>query len=270
VARLVRMLAVCSYGVALTTTSLFGATLTADLEFSQGMVSGTVTRCICFRLFDCARLPTEICIDVAFTGGMANDVSLPVPDRAFQCVEARDPLHTLRSISLVESVGRDFGAGFSGDPEDGGNWLILGNLNDDVRIDVLDVGTYKFEITQGSVYPNPDTTCGTNSPHADINGDGLVSGADLYHIAVANFLQTAKLGCWEQVCDCLDPKIDTDGDGVPDCIDVCPDINDQLFAPECATGIPATSEWGLIVLSLCLLVAGKVHFGGRSVVTTQH
>ncbi len=55
---------------------------------------------------------------------------------------------------------------------------------------------------------------------------------------------------------------DQDQDGVPDCVDQCPGVDDAIFGPECEAAIPTTSEWGLLVLSLLLLTAGKVYFGG--------
>lgn len=56
---------------------------------------------------------------------------------------------------------------------------------------------------------------------------------------------------------------DADGDGVADCHDVCPGVDDAVFAPGCAGAIPTTSEWGLAVLGLLLVVAGKLFYGVR-------
>ncbi len=54
---------------------------------------------------------------------------------------------------------------------------------------------------------------------------------------------------------------DDDGDGVLNCNDQCNGVDDTVFAPECEGAIPATSQWGLIVLTLLLLAGGKVLFG---------
>ncbi|MCH8150036.1 MAG: IPTL-CTERM sorting domain-containing protein [Planctomycetes bacterium] len=54
---------------------------------------------------------------------------------------------------------------------------------------------------------------------------------------------------------------DADGDGVLNCNDLCPDADDAVFAPECESAIPTTSQWGLIVLTLLLLAGGKILFG---------
>ena len=56
---------------------------------------------------------------------------------------------------------------------------------------------------------------------------------------------------------------DSDGDGVPDCIDQCPGVDDAVFAPECKGAIPTLSEWGLVILALLLLAGGKVYFNRR-------
>ena len=56
---------------------------------------------------------------------------------------------------------------------------------------------------------------------------------------------------------------DEDADGVADCNDQCPGVDDGVFAPGCATAIPAVSQWGLVILALLLLTAGKVYFARR-------
>ncbi len=42
---------------------------------------------------------------------------------------ARDPLHTLRSVSALDIVDGRYMAIFKGDPTFGENWLIGGNLD---------------------------------------------------------------------------------------------------------------------------------------------
>jgi hypothetical protein len=56
---------------------------------------------------------------------------------------------------------------------------------------------------------------------------------------------------------------DTDGDGVINCNDLCNGVDDAVFGPECEGAIPTVSEWGLVILALLLLAAGKVYFGRR-------
>jgi hypothetical protein len=77
----------------------------------------------------------------------------------------------------------------------------------------------------------------------------------------------------ESICGCNGPDEwwdgfnqprDSDGDGVIDCRDQCWGVDDTIFAPGCETAIPTISEWGLVILALLLLVAGKVYFGRRA------
>ena len=71
-----------------------------------------------------------------------------------------------------------------------------------------------------------------------------------------------QCGCGVGPMAGFDNELDTDGDGYADCVDLCPGIDNDLF-PGCDTAIPTVSEWGLVVLALLLLVAGKVYFGRR-------
>ena len=52
---------------------------------------------------------------------------------------------------------------------------------------------------------------------------------------------------------------DSDSDGVVDCDEVCPGVDDLLFAPGCSGAIPTVSTWGLLVLPLALLSVAKVN-----------
>ncbi len=49
---------------------------------------------------------------------------------------------------------------------------------------------------------------------------------------------------------------DTDFDGVPDCVDRCPGGDDAVFG-DCNVAIPTVSQWGLLILTLTLLVLAK-------------
>jgi hypothetical protein len=57
--------------------------------------------------------------------------------------------------------------------------------------------------------------------------------------------------------------VDSDGDTVEDCRDQCPGVDDAIFAPECVGKIPTVSQWGLVIMTLMLLAAGKIYFGRR-------
>ncbi|UCE60160.1 MAG: exo-alpha-sialidase [Phycisphaerales bacterium] len=66
-------------------------------------------------------------------------------------------------------------------------------------------------------------------------------------------------------CGCGTPDTDDDGDGVANCIDLCPGADDAVFAPECDGRIPTVSEWGIVVMTMLLLTAGKIYFSrGRN------
>ena len=54
---------------------------------------------------------------------------------------------------------------------------------------------------------------------------------------------------------------DSDGDGAADFVDLCPDVDDAIFGPECAGKIPTVSAWGVVILVLLLLTGGKIYFG---------
>ena len=64
-------------------------------------------------------------------------------------------------------------------------------------------------------------------------------------------------------CGCGISDVDSDGDSVSDCNDQCAGVDDAKFAPGCKDAIPTVSQWGLVVLALMLMTAGKVYFGRR-------
>ena len=65
-------------------------------------------------------------------------------------------------------------------------------------------------------------------------------------------------------CGCGVPDEDSDGDGAADCVDLCPDVDDAIFGPDCVGKIPTVSAWGLVVLALLMMTGGKICFGRRS------
>lgn len=76
------------------------------------------------------------------------------------------------------------------------------------------------------------------------------------------------------ICGCGNTDqdgIDTDKDGVPDCIDQCPGEDDFANVDHgnfaggvtCPSAIPAISDWGLAILILLVLVGGTVVFRRR-------
>lgn len=69
-------------------------------------------------------------------------------------------------------------------------------------------------------------------------------------------------------CGCV-VAVDTDGDTVPDCHDLCDGADDTVDTndngvPDCIAGdlpIPTVTTWGMVIMGLMLLTAGKIRFG---------
>ncbi|RME38167.1 MAG: hypothetical protein D6788_07985, partial [Planctomycetota bacterium] len=131
--------------------------------------------------------------DVTFTGGSASNVTIPIPGGGWDCLSARDPLHTLRATSADFGTldGTSYTATFLGPWPTGGHWLLGGNLNGDDFIDIVDFAVFfPLYLTPAS----SDTPCGTASPHADINGDNVVDLLDLIFIST-NSLMASQPPC---------------------------------------------------------------------------
>jgi hypothetical protein len=104
--------------------------------------------------------------------------------------------------------------------------------------------------------------CGCGLPDPDADGDGCYDGPTCVPYDECP-MDPDK--CAAGICGCGVPdEGDIDGDGVLDCVDVCPGVDDNIFAPGCMQAIPTVSEWGLVVLALLLLVAGKIYFSRRT------
>lgn len=183
----------CNWNVTVNEASL----VEIDVQLSAEMAPGPLDRCIEFTFYpSCAEAPVEYTATVRFGGafnfpGVARRVRFKIPAGEYDCVTARDPLHTLRSVADVQIEGTAFAAEFLGDPVFGGNWLIGGNLNGDHVIDVLDLAIL---ISQMGNFPDADTPCGTTGRHADINGDGTVDMLDSTFIE-RNLGAQDKEGC---------------------------------------------------------------------------
>ena len=110
----------------------------------------------------------------------------------------------------------------------------------------------------------------------DTDGDGV---SDCVDDCVNDPMKSMPLicGCNVGPMDAFNVESDEDGDGVPDCCDACPFGEwDPDFEPAsapdsqcepymgCDDAIPTVSQWGLIVMALLLLVAGKIYFGRRT------
>ncbi len=205
----------CGESVTNVWTVMVSDNQTLDVEVHLQPVmnnTGIFNRAITFELYnDCVSDPVEECAVMQFQGpfnfpGHAHG-SLKVDKGNFLCMTARDNLHTLRSIVTGDDlacVNNHWTAIFKGDPIQGGNWLIGGNLDgkkadatygDINTINILDFGMFMSELAAGASYePNGDTDCNTAFPHGDINADGAVDNLD-YAFLVDNFLKNSKGLC---------------------------------------------------------------------------
>ena len=174
------------------------AQVDVQVQLSPTIVAGPLTRCISFDFLDCTASTTvSVDADIVFVGGASAVTTLTIsPCASFSCAMARDKLHTLRrSTTMTFNVGTGrYEAGWTGNVNLGGDWLVGGNLNDDLYIDILDFGIWAgLYLTN---YGTGDTPCPVTNPprHADINGDGLVDMADFTFIML-NFLQFREPNC---------------------------------------------------------------------------
>ncbi len=167
-----------------------------NIELSPTIVSGPLIRCITFEFHRCGVVLDSVSQEIEFGGpftfpGMAENVQVLAPPGPWECVTARDELHTLRSTAPdFSDDGITFSASWLGSRALGGHWLVSGNLNDDDFIDILDYSIYNANF--GISFA--DTDCTVLPFHADINGDGIVTAADFTFIQV-NFLAPSEPNC---------------------------------------------------------------------------
>ncbi len=168
---------------------------------STGVSPDELTRCITFELYDCDDDPnnpaevieTEVDFSVANGQPTIGTAMLTLSNPGdYARITARDRRHTLRrAVDLpYHSAGpchAAFKANFTGDAA-----LLGGNLNDDEYVDILDYGVYSSEFNEN--YGVGDTDCQTPFPHADINGDGIVTTPD-YSFIQSNFLVFSDEAC---------------------------------------------------------------------------
>ncbi len=164
-----------------------------EVELSPTM-DGAVTRCITFELWDCPNpTPTVVEWEIAFNASGYASTTIEVPCGVYDCVTARDTLHTLRrTADDFTIVGTDYEASFTGDVDSSGDWLVGGNLNDDPYIDILDFGVFVWQYSVS--YGTGNTTCSTPYPHADVTGNGVVFTGDWTYI-FGNFLDSHEANC---------------------------------------------------------------------------
>ncbi|MBN2447781.1 MAG: hypothetical protein JXO22_13705, partial [Phycisphaerae bacterium] len=179
-----------------TITVLDVSEIDVTVELSPTISPLPVTRCITFELWDCG-MSSPVVVQEALTfqniGGAAiATATVEVPCGLYECITARDILHTLRTTDQDNFgiLGTQYVADFTG-----GDMLIGGNLNDDFWIDILDFGVFSSQWNVS--YGSGNTTCTTGFPHADISGDGLVWTGDFTFIQ-NNFLLGNEANCCGQ------------------------------------------------------------------------
>ena len=171
--------------------------LTVDLQLSPTVAFGPVDRCITFDLWGCSDPggPTQATVSqvVSFSGGQALGATVDIPGGLWECVTARDELHTLRSTApdLFTDNGVDYTASFVGPRATGGHWLVGGNLNDDIFIDILDFAIF-FPVYLTAA--DTGLTCASAGPDANINGDSVIDLLDLVFVS-GNSLQISEPNC---------------------------------------------------------------------------
>ena len=188
---------VCAWSVEVRTQNPVAVDIQLSPTLSRNPADQPLTRCIEFEFYsNCIEQPEVVQQSVDFglpynLTGFAKGVEIKAPAGQYACATARDPLHSLRSVSSLQVIDGRFFARFEGDPFFNGNWLVAGNLDGNSVIDVVDFGVF---IEQFLTLRGKSTPCGTPGHHADINGDGIVDALDLSFISL-NFLKSDKGSC---------------------------------------------------------------------------
>ncbi|RMH27433.1 MAG: hypothetical protein D6692_07935 [Planctomycetota bacterium] len=160
-----------------------------EVELQAIVATGPFDRCITFELTPVGGgAPVIVNQTMTFNAGYASD-TIEVPCGDYECITARDALHTLRKTDdAFTTSGVNYVASFTSSD---GDELTGGNLNDDSFIDILDFGLF---VGQFGTTPGANTACGFVGPHADISGDGVVELGDFSFIQI-NFLEFSELNC---------------------------------------------------------------------------
>ncbi len=177
--------------------------LVTDVEL-KAVSEASLTRCITFEFWNCGSGTAEtVSQEITFVNGLATNVSVDVPCGVYDCLRARDSLHTLwrTDLDVFGIAGAQYVAGFTDASGTGGDddALVGGNLFDDeppyAPPQFIDIMDYAVFINNWAVnYGTGDTTCTTPWPHADISGDGEVTTADFTFIQTY-FLYTDDPSC---------------------------------------------------------------------------
>lgn len=135
------------------------------------------------------------------------------------------------------------------------------DCNGDGEGDICETGGWDEEDLDGDGQCNGVDPCPYDNP--DDTDLDTVCDSDDECPTDPNKSVVGQCGCFGGPMDGFNQETDSDGDGYADCVDACPGVDDDEY-PGCDTAIPTVSEWGLVILGLLLLVAGKVYFGRRA------
>ncbi|MGD8450513.1 MAG: HYR domain-containing protein [Phycisphaerae bacterium] len=179
-----------------------------------GEPNDTVDRCITFELWNCDEPNPQPEIyetmltfvdsgDGTHTVAIAEALLPDAPCGAFNCITARDKLHTIRRTVDLAVEGDHYAAEFVGPA----NVLLGGNGNDDNYIDIRDYGILVCEMSHphydsdGDGVDDGNTPCGMWDPHAqparyhaDFSSNGCAWREDFEYVRV-NFLVWSDVNC---------------------------------------------------------------------------
>ncbi|MCO6437503.1 MAG: hypothetical protein J5J06_10480 [Phycisphaerae bacterium] len=192
----------CTWTVDIAETSPFKV----DVQLAPTMAAGPIERCIEFAFYSsCIEKPVVVSHTLRFgrpfdLPGFARNVAMDIPAGSYECVTARDPMHTLRSVADLSVESGRYIARFTGDPSLAGNWLIGGNLNGDHVIDALDYAALMTVwLPPDPVSIDPNVRCEEVGIHGDINGDGTIDSFDADVIERNWLLEDEPSCCSEDV-----------------------------------------------------------------------
>lgn len=168
-----------------------------DVTVELFTVSESMDRCITFELEPVGGgSPVIVEETLSFVAGVAS-ATIEVPCGDYQCISARDTLHTLRKRDDDDFgiSGASYVADFTSvSPSDSGDALLGGNFNDDMFIDILDFGIFIGQFGTDPGVVGGDTVCGTLGFDADASGNGMVLGED-YTFISTQFLFMSEDSC---------------------------------------------------------------------------
>ncbi len=161
----------------------------ATVQYAGSFTGLVFTRCITFDVWNTG-LGTSVTVPLLmnFSNGVASG-GFVVPPGVYDCIQARDRLHTLRRTAVLTPAGGDYLADFTTAT---GNALLGGNFNDDPYIDIIDFGLWAANY--GLNFGTPNTTCSTPAPHVDVSGNGVVEELDFSFVQI-NFWASSDPAC---------------------------------------------------------------------------